>query len=198
MRQRSRNSSSVDPEPSGEIAERLEELPRRVGLVPGRHRRVRREDGAAARRLERLVDRRLRARPARAAISSAASAGMALVEVDDGGLDPERSQHPHAADPEQRRTAPSRDRPVALVQPRGRPARDGVVLRHARCRAGAAARGPTSTRQTLEGDSPRRRRRPSSRNGAPSGARHGPSAALRVVVSQYSCWRPERSRRCRK
>ena len=52
---------------------------------------------------------------------------MALVEVQDAGLDPERAQRPHGADPEQPVLPEARER-VALVEAGGDPPVDGVVL----------------------------------------------------------------------
>ena len=52
---------------------------------------------------------------------------VALVEVEDARLDPEHPQRPDGADPEQGVLAEARER-VALVEPRGDPAVDRVVL----------------------------------------------------------------------
>ena len=70
-------------------------------LVPGRHGRVRREDGRGAHELERgregepaLLDEDTRA-------LEAEEGGVALVHVEDRRLEPELAKRPHAADAEQ-------------------------------------------------------------------------------------------------
>ena len=69
-------------------------------LVPGRHRRVRGEDRRGAHLLER-VGRLQPLLHERARPLDLQERGVALVQVEDGRLDPERRQRADAADPEQ-------------------------------------------------------------------------------------------------
>ena len=117
---------AADAEPRRQVVVGVEDLVRPVGLVPGRHRGVRREDEPLPDRVERLVER--------------ASAGhvlcgqfergerrVALVQVVDGRFDPQRLERSDRTDPEQR-VLREADRPVSLVEARGRPAAHGIVL----------------------------------------------------------------------
>ena len=188
-RQRSRNASSRDAEPRGELAERLDELLRRVALVAGLERRVRREDDVPAHALERLLERHARPRRARAARSSAASAGWPSFRCTTAGSMPSASQHARAADAEQA-VLREPDVRVAVVGARRRPAADRVVLgqlgveqeqRHA-----ADLHAPD-----LERDRAAEERRPRAAAASPSAPL---TSAIGSVVgswsSQYSCCVP--------
>ena len=118
----------VHPEPPGEVAVRGEELVGLVGLVPGGDGRVGREDGALATARRAPSRTTLPASACSVASSSGRERRMPFVQVDHGGLDPERLEHPGAADAEQRVLGEPHG-PVRLVEPRARPAEDGVVLR---------------------------------------------------------------------
>ena len=91
-----------------------------VGVVARRHGRVRGEHGALADGLEVVAGR--------ARELEAGHGGVALVEVHDARLDPQRVQRPHAADAEQRVLAEPYAG-VADVQARRDPAVGEVVLR---------------------------------------------------------------------
>ena len=96
---RSSSASSVEAGLGGERPDVAEDELFVEHLVPGRYRRVRGEDRRGAHLLERL--RRLqslldeRARPL-----DLQERGVALVQVEDGRLDPERRQRADAADSE--------------------------------------------------------------------------------------------------
>ncbi len=117
----------VDAEPVGEVAEGVQELRRRVRLVARGHRRMGREDRPLAHGPQRVLDRGA-ALDALGRELERRERRMALVQVDDGRLDPERVEHPGAADPEQAVLGEAHGA-VALVEPARRPACDGVVLR---------------------------------------------------------------------
>ena len=184
-----------DAEPLGQIVVGREQLLDAVRLVPRRHRRVRREDEPLPHCRERIVEARAVGHRLRSELETG-ERGMALVQVEDGRLDPERLQRPDAADPEQR-VLREPDRAVALVEPRRRPAAGGVVLgqlgvdqveRHA-----AHVDAPDLEPGLAAEDVDRELQRPAV----------GPvtRAIGRLFGSfsiQYSCWRPFRSSRCRK
>ena len=91
-------------------------------LVPGRHRRVRREDRGGAEPLERLVRRQALLLHELAHALELEERGVALVQVEDRRLEPEPAQHADAADTEQD-LLPQPVRPVAAVEGLG----DGPV-----------------------------------------------------------------------
>ena len=115
-----------EAEPPRELAERLQELLRRVALVAGLERRVRREDDVPAHPLERLLERRPLLDVERGALERR-QRRMALVQVHDVGMDVERLEHARAADPEQP-VLREPDVRVAVVGARRRPPAHRVVL----------------------------------------------------------------------
>ena len=115
-----------DAEPRGQVVVGREHLVDAVGLVPGRHGRVRREDEALAHGGERILERRAFRDRLRGELEPG-ECGMAFVQVADGRLDAERLQRADAADPEQR-VLREPDRAIPLVEPRRRPAARRVVL----------------------------------------------------------------------
>ena len=116
----------VDAHARRQVGERLEERRRLVRLVPGRHGGVGREDAAVARRGERVVGRRAR-RHLLGRELERGEGGVALVEVQHAGLDPERAERAHRAEAEQPVLAEARER-VPLVEPGGDPPVERVVL----------------------------------------------------------------------
>ena len=93
-------SRRFDAELGHQVADRVLDLLGRVGVVAGRHRGVGGEHGALARRGDaggqllarvQLLGRELHRR----------ERGVALVEMDHPGLDPERGERAHAAGAEQ-------------------------------------------------------------------------------------------------
>ena len=84
-------------------------------LVPGRHRRVRREDRRRAQSLDRLVRRLALFLHQLAHPLELKKGGVPLVEVEDGRLEPEAAQDADAADPEQD-LLPQPVRPVPAVE----------------------------------------------------------------------------------
>ena len=125
-RQRSRNASFEMPRRC-RVAERLQELLRRVALVAGLERRVRGEDDVLANALERLVERHPRRDVLRDALERS-QRRMALVEVQDVRPDVECLEHAGAAEAEQA-VLREADVRVAVIGARRRPARHRVVLR---------------------------------------------------------------------
>ncbi len=87
---------------------------------------MRREDAPLACRGERVVERLARG-DAPSGELERGERRVPLVEVEDAGLDAERVQHAYGADPEEAVLAEPRER-VALVEARGDPAVDRVVL----------------------------------------------------------------------
>ena len=120
---------------------------------------------------------------------------MALVEVEDARLDPERAERPYRADPEQPVLPEARER-VALVEARGDPPVDRVVLVELgveEVERDAADLDPPD----VERDVAARRAGTSSRSGAPSSASTWTVGRCSgTICVQYSCWRPVRSTRC--
>ena len=126
---RPRRTSSHGSMPScAEIGtQRLADLVDRVGVVAGGHRRVRREERAAAHGLERLVG----VEPAadeRVGELEPGECGVALVEVHGLGVDADRLDRLHPADAQQD-VLREADLGIARVQARGRPAGAQRVLR---------------------------------------------------------------------
>ena len=116
----------IDPEPSRDVRERLDERSGLVRLVARRHRGVRGEHAALSRGRQRVVDRLAGGDAARRQLEGG-ERGVPLVEVEDAGLDPERLEDAHGADAEQAVLAEARER-VALVEAGRDPPVDGVVL----------------------------------------------------------------------
>ena len=114
------------PRRDGQVGECVAEGLGLVGLVPGRHGRVGREDAPLARPRERVVERGSRGDVVRGELERR-ERRMPLVEVQDAGLDPERPERAHGADPEQPVLSEARER-VPLVEAGGDPPVDGVVL----------------------------------------------------------------------
>ena len=87
---------------------------------------MRREDAALARRGQGVVEGDPGGNLLRGELEGR-QRRVSLVEVEDAGVDPERAERVHRAEPEQAVLAEARER-VALVQPGRDPALDGVVL----------------------------------------------------------------------
>ena len=195
-RQRPMNSRSPDAEPRGQPTVRGHELLGRVRLVPGRDRRVRREDDTRAHGFERVLEATRRPRPPRAASSSAASAGWPSFRCRTAGSIPSARRT---------RTPPIPSRPYCASLTAGC-TRTGVPSSTAargrsparRRRAAAAARGRRPRARPRTRAAPKRSDA-SSRSGDPSGRAPGPSAgSCGSLASQYSCCRPVTSSRWRK
>ena len=117
----------AEPQPPGQPAVRGHELLGRVRLVPGRDRRVRREDDTRAHGFERVLEARTGRDLLRRELERR-ERRMALVQVQDGRLDPERAQDAHPAHAQQ---AVLREPhlPARVVQASRRPLLHGVVVR---------------------------------------------------------------------
>ena len=111
-----------------QAVERRADLVGRVRVVARRHRRVRREHRALARVGQRVVEARAAGHRAARGLERG-ERRVALVHVHDAGLDAERAQGDDPAGAEQRVLLQARAG-IAVVQARGDPARDAVVLRH--------------------------------------------------------------------
>ena len=118
----------IDAQLGREPGQRLRHLRGRIGVVAGRHRRVGREHGPPPDGLERVLERAAGRLALGARQLQARERRVALVEVHDAGIDPERVQRAHAADPEHRVLAEPHAG-IADVQPRRDPAVGQVVLR---------------------------------------------------------------------
>ena len=117
----------LDAERAGDLGQRLRDLLGRVGVVARRDRRVRGEDRARAGDLQRGAQRTVAAVLAPRELERD-ERRVALVEVHDPGLDPDRLERAHAADAEQHVLGEAGVL-VADVQARGDPARGLRVLR---------------------------------------------------------------------
>ena len=116
--------------------------------MPAGTGRVGGEDGAGPHRLDRLGEATAPSSThERADALEAEEAGVALVGVEDLGVDAERLEGPHAADAEQDLLADA-VLGVAAVEAVGDEPRSSAGSRRRRRRAGRAGRGPTSARQT--------------------------------------------------
>ena len=111
----------------GEAPERPLHLLGRIGVVAGRDRRVRGEHRPRPRRGDRGIEPVAVAQPGSSELERG-ERGVALVEVYDARLDPERAQRADAADAEQDVLREPRFG-VGDVQPRGDPAIERLVLR---------------------------------------------------------------------
>ena len=140
----------VEAEAFGEVGVRGAEVGGGIRLVPRGDGRVRREDDAAARGLERVVERGAGRNLLRGELERG-ERGVALVHVDDGRLDPELAQRTHPADAEQP-VLREADRAVALVQPARRPALDWSFAGTSASSRISGTR-PTSTRQSWNASS---------------------------------------------
>ena len=153
-----------------------------------------REDAPVARLRERVVERGSR-RDVVGGELERRERGMTLVEVEDAGLDPERAQRPHGADPEQPVLPEARER-VALVQARGDPAVDRVVLVELGVeeveRDAADLDAPDVERDLAPGE----RERQPQRCHRPRASTWTVGRCSGTICVQYSCWRPVRSTRC--
>ena len=149
------------PSRAASSAVRVEELVGTVRLVAGRHGCVRREHAPLADPRERVVERDPGRHVGGRQLESR-QGGVALVEVQYAGLDPEGAQRAHAADaeqpvlPEPDRRVPSYRREVIQRSTGSLPGRS-VSSRYSGTR-------PTSTRQTWNATE-----RPNSSNSSRSG-----------------------------
>ncbi len=117
-----------DPRAPREVADVAQHEVVAEHLVPGRHRRVRREDRCAANLFERVVGRRAGLDEHAGALDHE-EGRVALVDVVHARRDPERVQRAHAADAEQE-LLPNPMLPIAGVQRIGHPRHVEQVERH--------------------------------------------------------------------